>query len=618
MWSKLHYFGSCQTRPPPKIQFVGVFDTVKALDDADTHDISFNGSTQHFRHALALNEDRKLMKPNYEYPDFSQNIGLVKRSFVQSWFVGAHIDMGGSSQNDGLALYPLQWMLVESQSQGLLLEFEHLRHPWSGIDNPLRVVFPASEDDGKGRDIELFTTGNEICVQMQDLRKVHKLPAYRGRYTIKINSRNEIYWHREARKIFNVDEELRGYCGWAPQGTIIHPSVYQCLEHFVIQTLSLSRMPDEKRIEKWRPKMLGKRDHVTNQGFWDEEDAEPLEDEKLKTIRIVVCGSTGVGKSTLINRVFGVDHDYRNVTEISHRSRGRHDVRDEIRHENRRDLIIHDSGGFEAGDESQMRALGQFVKERSMMPKIEDRLHVMWFCLDMSSDRTTQTATESLFKAVSEHTAEVPIIIIATKMDNFRGIKREEAREIYGPTTHEASPEERVELDKRYMEHAQDEIFKRMELIESEMRSLDGGRLDASIEDLSKVTMQHVKGEKLRLLNIATQTASMNLKIDAAVKEVMKVYTEALGTPSTAGLAIPTVSLKVRAASATLVCSAIVQCFGLPSVSNQTVLEIMKNTVWDDAGDNVVSTGTVAGIGSIGVLGGPYAIAAGALNFQLA
>ena len=99
----------------------------------------------------------------------------------------------------------------------------------------------------------------------------------------------------------------------------------------------------------------------------------------------------------------------------------------------------------------------------------------------MSSDRTTQTATESLFKAVSEHTAEVPIIIIATKMDNFRGIKREEAREIHEPTTHESSPKERVELDKRYMEYAQDEIIKRMELIEREMRSLDGGRFDACV-----------------------------------------------------------------------------------------------------------------------------------------
>lgn len=130
--------------------------------------------------------------------------------------------------------------------------------------------------------------------------------------------------------------------------------------------------------------------------------------------------------------------------------------------------------------------------------------------------------------------------------------------------------------------------------------------------------MQNVKGEKLRLLYIATQTASMNLKIDAAVKEVMKVYTEALGKPSTAGLVIPTVSLKVRAASAMLVCSAIVQCSGLASVSVQTVVEIMKNTVWDEAGDNVASTGMVAGIGAIGVLAGPYAIAAGALNFQFA
>ncbi|KAL9032121.1 MAG: hypothetical protein Q9180_006687 [Flavoplaca navasiana] len=128
---QLHHFGSCQSRPPPRIQFVGVFDTVKALDDAGTHDISFNRSTQNFRHALALNEDRKLMKPNYEYPDFGKTkIGLLKRSFIQSWFVGAHIDMGGSSPKDGLALYPLQWMLVESQSQGLVLEFEQLGSHW--------------------------------------------------------------------------------------------------------------------------------------------------------------------------------------------------------------------------------------------------------------------------------------------------------------------------------------------------------------------------------------------------------------------------------------------------------------------------------------------------------
>ncbi|KAL9631425.1 MAG: hypothetical protein Q9204_004232 [Flavoplaca sp. TL-2023a] len=107
--------------------------------------------------------------------------------------------------------------------------------------------------------------------------------------------------------------------------------------------------------------------------------------------------------------------------------------------------------------------------------------------------------------------------------------------------------------------------------------------------------MQNVKDEKLRLLYIATQTASMNLKIEAAVLEVMKVYTEVLGTASTAGLAVPIVSSKIRAASAMLVLSAIIRCFGLPSVSTQTVVEIMRSTVWDDDGHYVASAGMVAG-----------------------
>ena len=212
---KLHFFGSSQTRPPPRIQFVGVFDTVKFVDDADKYDISFNRSTQHFRHALAMNEDRRAMKPKYEFPDFSETkVSLSKRSFIQAWFVGAHIDMGGSSEKDGLALYPLQWILGESQSKGLVLGFEQSRIPWSGIDNPLRVLFPENEGDGKGHDMWTGTTKNGVCVCMQDLRKVHQLAKYQGRYSVKINSRDKSMWPRKAREIFNANNDLRGYCGW--------------------------------------------------------------------------------------------------------------------------------------------------------------------------------------------------------------------------------------------------------------------------------------------------------------------------------------------------------------------------------------------------------------------
>lgn len=55
--------------------------------------------------------------------------------------------------------------------------------------------------------------------------------------------------------------------------------------------------------------MLGKTNDILNRGFWSDratlEIDEPGIDEPEK-IRILVCGNTGVGKSTLINRIFGV------------------------------------------------------------------------------------------------------------------------------------------------------------------------------------------------------------------------------------------------------------------------------------------------------------------------
>lgn len=65
-------------------------------------------------------------------------------------------------------------------------------------------------------------------------------------------------------------------------------------------------------------------------------------------------------------------------TVSSDRRRGLHDIRQELIHENRPNLNIHDSRGFEAGDESQIPEVEEFVRERSSRTRIEDRLHVIW------------------------------------------------------------------------------------------------------------------------------------------------------------------------------------------------------------------------------------------------
>ena len=95
----------------------------------------------------------------------------------------------------------------------------------------------------------------------------------------------------------------------------------------------------------------------------------------------------------------------------------------------------------------------------------------------MNSARTQQTATESLFKAVSEYAAEVPIIVVATKMDEFRGIKREEARELYEEDTLDV-----LELDKKCKAYMAEKLCERVELIEKEMQQVEGGRFDACVD----------------------------------------------------------------------------------------------------------------------------------------
>ena len=153
------------------------------------------------------------MSPEYVFPNYNApEPKLSNRSIIQAWFVGAHLDMGGSAKRDGLALYPLQWILDESKSKGLLLEFSRLDHKWANIDDPLRVVFPTSESDGKGLNIWTFETENGVTVRMQDLHRVHECEAYGGRYSIKVNKRKELYWPRKAREPFSNDTGVvKGY-----------------------------------------------------------------------------------------------------------------------------------------------------------------------------------------------------------------------------------------------------------------------------------------------------------------------------------------------------------------------------------------------------------------------
>lgn len=182
------------------------------------------------RHAVALHEDRKALSPEYLYPEelYATALKEYGRSFVQAHFIGQHADMGGSAKKSGLALYPLQWMLLEAKHCGLSIDLKaDLVDPQSS----LAVVFPKrnNNDKKKGKDqndqLWTFTTENGIVVKMQDLREVHGLSRNNEKtFAIKLtSSRLGSIRQKKARDPFTKEGFLHGYCDWAPQVRIRPP-----------------------------------------------------------------------------------------------------------------------------------------------------------------------------------------------------------------------------------------------------------------------------------------------------------------------------------------------------------------------------------------------------------
>ncbi|KAL9079902.1 MAG: hypothetical protein Q9157_001241 [Trypethelium eluteriae] len=575
---RIHEILASATREAPKIQFLGAFDTVKYFSDRELYDISFNHSIRHFRHALALNEYRRAFTPEYAFPEFYHG-GLSNRSFVQAWFIGAHIDMGGSAARDDLALYPLQWMLLESRHQGLALEFDRSLESRAYIDNPLEVSLSEAEGEEKLSRYWNCTTKNKLQVTMQDIRKTHTSSRYQGRYSIRVNQHNAIYYVKESRKPFS-EGTLRGYCEYAPQGTIIHPSVYLILEEYPGCLLGTKEMTDRQHIENWRNMAL-----TSSEGFWSEQGDLSLEVERIP-IRVLVCGNTGVGKSTLVNKIFGEE-----VTTSSDRKAGLHDVNNAFTTPSRPDLIIHDSGGFEAGGDEEIQNVKRFVVEKSAAGDIKDR-----FCIDVNTARTQQRATRKLFEACSQSAKNIPIVVIATKKDEF--IRMQKGTALEQMPNMDSIPTR--EFMARLQSFPEEQLQERMKLIENELLEVDTGRFDAilgvskddeaSLRFLTTETLRCFDHEKVRLSYIAAQVNTIDLKVELAIAESMRVYKHTMRTSVASGI-IPGGATTTRLTVAAVVCQKVVNCFGVPGVSVQTIQQIVKTVVWDDVKNNLAVFG---------------------------
>ncbi|KAI5803942.1 hypothetical protein EDC01DRAFT_763093 [Geopyxis carbonaria] len=113
----------------PRVRFLGAFDTVKSVTplpisvgswQATKVDFEMDapGIVDNFRHALALNEARPLFSPDL----WQSNVISQNSNYQEAWFFGYHSDVGGGAKEQGLALWPLQWILNSAIEQGLQID----------------------------------------------------------------------------------------------------------------------------------------------------------------------------------------------------------------------------------------------------------------------------------------------------------------------------------------------------------------------------------------------------------------------------------------------------------------------------------------------------------------
>ncbi|KAK7460651.1 hypothetical protein VKT23_009367 [Stygiomarasmius scandens] len=166
---------------------------------------------------------------------------------------------------------------------------------------------------------------------------------------------------------------------------------------------------------------------------------EAFQDQGYKHgFRVLVMGRRNAGKTTLLKRMtdsFDGEVEIRdpngNLVDPSiinpSVERGNSAIENEIRYPSNRAYVFHDSRGAEAGSLEEPELVREFIKKRQSM-NLDDRIHVIWYCLPVDSDRPLLEDELSFFNF--EELKGIPIVAIFTKFEGrinkaFSALKEE-------------------------------------------------------------------------------------------------------------------------------------------------------------------------------------------------
>jgi small GTP-binding protein len=157
------------------------------------------------------------------------------------------------------------------------------------------------------------------------------------------------------------------------------------------------------------------------------DDEQKSFQELLKSIEspnIAVIGKVGVGKSSLINAVFGV--------EVAKVGAGESVTQDYTRYDPdflgvKLPVVLFDSPGYEAGNEDEfVQKTFQFLAELNSQG-VEKQIHLVWYVVSASSARFEEFDAR-IINEINSH--NIPAIIVLSQCDRASANERESLKKV--------------------------------------------------------------------------------------------------------------------------------------------------------------------------------------------
>lgn len=130
--------------------------------------------------------------------------------------------------------------------------------------------------------------------------------------------------------------------------------------------------------------------------------------KNIKKPNILLVGGTGVGKSSIVNMIFGEG------TAVV--GSGEPVTRGIIKIDQNKDVILYDTEGLEIGADSERKFYENIIGfvNKKKVEGFENQIHLAWFVISGSSDRVTDY-DKKLFNDLKE--LNVPVAVIFSKSD---------------------------------------------------------------------------------------------------------------------------------------------------------------------------------------------------------